>query len=156
MEGCVDTLRLYRLILPLACKLFLRLKICFSVEWVPRNLHCLQLHCHLRFVKQHYCHTKRGDKLSTTMTHSDPTVDILAHVYKRTRRAPAVPECVYPKVSTLSYCYDDPDRSAFFLPLTILLLLHIYFLIHIYVYSPNPDVKAFQNVENISSFDAIS
>ena len=74
-----------------------------------------------------------------TMTYSDPTVDILAHVYKRTRRAPIVPEYVYPKTSTLLYCYDDPDRTAFFLPLTILLLLHMFFLLHVYFYAPNPE-----------------
>lgn len=48
------------------------------------------------------------------------------------------------KSSTLIYTYDDPDRGAFFLPLTILLSLHAFFLAHIYLYAPNPDNVLFK------------
>ena len=75
------------------------------------------------------------------MTYNSPPEDLMAKVCKTTRnkRLTYQVDMTVSKSSTLLYAYDDPDRAAFFIPLTILLVLHIFFLIHIYLYAPNPD-----------------
>jgi len=79
-------------------------------------------------------------KEDTKMTFGNPPPDLLASIYRRPRKNLILDSGVsVPKSSTLLYSYDDPDSAAFFLPLTILLLVHIYFLVHIYWYAPNPD-----------------
>jgi len=42
------------------------------------------------------------------------------------------------RISNVSFSCDDPERTAFFVPLMILLVVHAMFLLYIHVYAPTP------------------
>jgi len=81
------------------------------------------------------------------MAHGEIEEDLLGRVQRTPRRRRSglgLSDLTVSKSSTLIYTYDDPDRGAFFLPLTILLSLHAFFLAHIYLYAPNPENLIFK------------
>lgn len=41
-------------------------------------------------------------------------------------------------ISNLFFSHDDPERTAFYLPLMILLVVHAMFLFYLHVYAPSP------------------
>lgn len=53
-------------------------------------------------------------------------------------------------LSNLLFSYDDPERTSFFLPLMILLVVHVMFLFYLHIYSPTQTNKLEE--EEISSF----
>lgn len=53
-------------------------------------------------------------------------------------------------LSNLLFSYDDPERTSFFLPLMILLVVHAMFLAYLHIYSPTQTDKLEE--EEISSF----